>query len=343
MFEVQGVTMSWKRSLIILVGVQVLAMMAMGLFVPFLSLYLEDLGVVDQAEQRWWAGILRGASVFCSALLGVVWGTLSDRFGRKLMVPKTSIQRITKLEAKARFYLAKYSVPFGSVQAFFVPIKLLPTVLAQLQTLKDDFEKEVDYFIERFGESKEEVRTKHPEFWKKCLESTYPLDPKNLRSKFHFQWTVFQIGGISSITSMSDTDAVLLKDELEKTTKDFVGEYVETMRHKTMEFCDLVAARVNREPLDGEKEAKRITPRSLAMFRKSVETFKTMNIFGDNKIESLLHGLGEKFLGSTVTPSDLEASSMKTSLVSALDAIKKEISTDNDSEFISGAKRRITL
>ena len=263
--------------------------------------------------------------------------------GRKLLVPKSSLQRITKIEARGRFVLSKYSVPFGAIQAYFVPIKLLPTVLAQLQTLRDDFELEVDSFIERFGEAREEIKIKHSEFYEKCLSSSYPLDPKTLRKKYYFKWTVFKIDGISSITSLSDTDAIQLKKEMENTTKEFVGEYVETMRSKTIDFCNLVAARVKGEPLEGEEKAKKVTPRSIAMFRKAIANFQNMNIFNDDKVESLLQDLGKKFLGSTKTPSDFESSDMKTSLLAALDSIKSEATKDSGSQFISAAKRKIVL
>ena len=78
--------MSWKRNLIIMIGVQVLAAMAWGLTNPFLPLFITELGIDDPVEQRWWAGLIQGAPLFCTALMGVIWGTVADRWGRKSMV-----------------------------------------------------------------------------------------------------------------------------------------------------------------------------------------------------------------------------------------------------------------
>lgn len=78
--------MPWKRNLIIMIGVQILSAMAWGLTNPFLPLFITELGIDDPAGQRWWAGLIQGAPLFCTALMGVIWGTVADRWGRKSMV-----------------------------------------------------------------------------------------------------------------------------------------------------------------------------------------------------------------------------------------------------------------
>jgi MFS transporter, DHA1 family, multidrug resistance protein len=61
-----------------------IAIMGMSLVIPFLPLYLKELGVPDDAA-RLWAGWVGGANFLCAALFAPVWGSIADRFGRKPM------------------------------------------------------------------------------------------------------------------------------------------------------------------------------------------------------------------------------------------------------------------
>jgi DHA1 family multidrug resistance protein-like MFS transporter len=58
----------------------------MAAFIPFIPYYMAELGVTDEAERRIWAGLIVAAAPFMAAMVGPVWGALSDRVGRKIMV-----------------------------------------------------------------------------------------------------------------------------------------------------------------------------------------------------------------------------------------------------------------
>ncbi len=78
--------MSWRRNLIVLSAVQILAMAGMSMVMPFLAFYIETLGIHNEAEQRFWSGLILGVSLFFAAVMGPVWGTVGDRWGRKPMI-----------------------------------------------------------------------------------------------------------------------------------------------------------------------------------------------------------------------------------------------------------------
>ncbi len=63
----------------------------MTLLLPFLPLYVEQLGVTDHAAIVQWSGIAYGASFFSAALTAPLWGRLADRYGRKLMLIRASL------------------------------------------------------------------------------------------------------------------------------------------------------------------------------------------------------------------------------------------------------------
>nr|WP_222622034.1 MFS transporter [Variovorax sp. PAMC26660] len=64
---------------------------AMTLLLPFLPLYVEQLGVKDHAAIVQWSGVAYGATFFTAALVAPLWGRLADRYGRKPMLIRASL------------------------------------------------------------------------------------------------------------------------------------------------------------------------------------------------------------------------------------------------------------
>ena len=64
---------------------------AMTLLLPFLPLYVEQLGVTDHAAIAQWSGVAYGATFFAAALVAPLWGRLADLYGRKLMLIRASL------------------------------------------------------------------------------------------------------------------------------------------------------------------------------------------------------------------------------------------------------------
>src|SRR5206468_3936032 len=65
------------------------AELAFSFALPFIPLYLEqDLGVSDVAEAGLWAGAMAGGFAIAMGTMGPIWGTLADRYGRRLMVQR---------------------------------------------------------------------------------------------------------------------------------------------------------------------------------------------------------------------------------------------------------------
>ena len=64
---------------------------AMTLLLPFLPLYVEQLGVHDPAAIVQWSGAAYAASFLSAALVAPLWGRLADRYGRKLMLIRASL------------------------------------------------------------------------------------------------------------------------------------------------------------------------------------------------------------------------------------------------------------
>jgi len=81
----------WRRNLVVCMFGSFATIVAMTLLLPFLPLYVEQLGVSDPAAIVQWSGAAYGASFFSAALLAPLWGRLADRYGRKLMLIRASL------------------------------------------------------------------------------------------------------------------------------------------------------------------------------------------------------------------------------------------------------------
>lgn len=77
----------WKKNLIVLWFGQFLVMAGMTMIIPFLTLYLQfDLGLSDPHEISVWAGIIFAGNFVTAFIFQPIWGKVSDRFGRKMML-----------------------------------------------------------------------------------------------------------------------------------------------------------------------------------------------------------------------------------------------------------------
>ena len=81
----------WKRNLAVCVFGSFTTIVAMTLVLPFLPIYVEQLGVTDHAAILQWSGIAYGVTFFAAAFAAPLWGRLADRYGRKLMLIRASL------------------------------------------------------------------------------------------------------------------------------------------------------------------------------------------------------------------------------------------------------------
>ncbi len=76
---------NWKKNLYVMWICQFLAMVGMSSVVPFLPLYIRELGVTTIEETSKWSGLVFAGPFFVSLFLSSIWGNLGDKYGRKIM------------------------------------------------------------------------------------------------------------------------------------------------------------------------------------------------------------------------------------------------------------------
>ena len=81
----------WKKNLYLIWFAQVLSLTGFGFMMPFLPYYIQDLGVTDPVQVRFWVGIITSIPGLFLAVMAPLWGVLADRFGRKLMILRSML------------------------------------------------------------------------------------------------------------------------------------------------------------------------------------------------------------------------------------------------------------
>lgn len=80
----------WKQNMYVCLFGSFASSAALSLVLPFLPLYIEQLGIHDISGIEQWSGAAFGATFLMSAIIAPFWGKLADQHGRKLMLIRAS-------------------------------------------------------------------------------------------------------------------------------------------------------------------------------------------------------------------------------------------------------------
>jgi DHA1 family multidrug resistance protein-like MFS transporter len=79
---------SWRSTLFVMFIAQLFSIVGFAFVLPFIPFYIREIGVTDEKLVPIWAGVLGAASGLTMTIFSPIWGWLSDRYGRKLMVER---------------------------------------------------------------------------------------------------------------------------------------------------------------------------------------------------------------------------------------------------------------
>jgi MFS family permease len=96
-----GPILAWRRNLAALTAASFIGFTGFTLVMPFLPLYIAELGVRDVGAIALWTGFTLGVTPAITALLAPAWGRLADRFGRKLLVARSLASFVVIMAAMA--------------------------------------------------------------------------------------------------------------------------------------------------------------------------------------------------------------------------------------------------
>ncbi len=75
----------WERNVYAILLAVFVAFSGFTVVMPFLPLYVRQLGVTDPGQVAIWSGLIFGVSPVLAGLMAPVWGSVADRYGRKPM------------------------------------------------------------------------------------------------------------------------------------------------------------------------------------------------------------------------------------------------------------------
>ena len=76
----------WRKNLYLAWFAQILTLTGFGFILPFIPLFMSELGVTDARTLKLWVGVTAAVPGVAMALAAPFWGMISDRFGRKVMI-----------------------------------------------------------------------------------------------------------------------------------------------------------------------------------------------------------------------------------------------------------------
>jgi MFS family permease len=82
---------AWRRNVAAVTATSFIGFAGFTLVMPFLPLFIRQLGIEDVGAIALWTGAILGITPALTALLSPFWGRLADRFGRRLMVARSLI------------------------------------------------------------------------------------------------------------------------------------------------------------------------------------------------------------------------------------------------------------
>jgi DHA1 family multidrug resistance protein-like MFS transporter len=92
-------TSSWKRNRLVILASLSLALLGVMMVMPFVPLYVQELGETDPSRVALWSGAALGISGLEIALLLPLWDRLAERTGRKFQVLRSLVGSILGLSA----------------------------------------------------------------------------------------------------------------------------------------------------------------------------------------------------------------------------------------------------
>src|SRR5688500_2244708 len=97
---------------------------------PFLPLYLQQLGVEDVGEIALWSVRSLGITAAVTALMAALWGRLADRVGRKIMIERSLASFVVVMGVMAAVTNPWHVLALRGIQGLFAGYGALTLTMA---------------------------------------------------------------------------------------------------------------------------------------------------------------------------------------------------------------------
>src|SRR5262245_14154089 len=128
---------AWQRNVYAVTATSFMGYTGFTLVMPFLPLFIGQLGVTDPGQIAMWTGVSLGITPAMTAILAPAWGRLGDRFGRKIMVERSLVSFVVLFAAMAYVTRAWQVLAIRAVQGLFAGYGSLSVAMAAESAPRD--------------------------------------------------------------------------------------------------------------------------------------------------------------------------------------------------------------
>ncbi len=128
---------AWRRNLFAVTATSFMGYTGFTIAMPFLPMFISQLGVSDVGEVALWTGFSLGITPALTALLSPVWGKLADRFGRKIMVERSLVSFMLLMAAMAFVTRAWHVLALRAAQGLFAGYGSISIAMAAESSPRD--------------------------------------------------------------------------------------------------------------------------------------------------------------------------------------------------------------
>jgi len=128
---------TWQRNVYAVTAACFLGFAGFTIVMPFLPLFIAQLGVTGVGSIAIWTGVSLGITPGLTALLAPAWGRLGDRYGRKIMVERSMISFVVLMTAMAFVTRAWHVLAIRIVQGIFAGYGSLSVAMAAESAPRD--------------------------------------------------------------------------------------------------------------------------------------------------------------------------------------------------------------
>jgi MFS family permease len=121
---------TWQRNVFAVTAASFMGYTGFTLVMPFLPLFIRQLGVTDVGDIAMWTGVSLGVTPALTALLAPAWGRLGDRYGRKVMVERSMVSFVVLMAAMAYVTRPWHVLALRAVQGLFAGYGSLSVAMA---------------------------------------------------------------------------------------------------------------------------------------------------------------------------------------------------------------------
>lgn len=237
--------------------------------------------------------------------------------GHKRLIKKSALAEIETIRGKAYSIVEQHSTESWIPHLRFMSKTSSEKVIAMLKTLKLDYFKAVDKFIEQYPSLKEEMLKEYPQ-WSEALLPLYP-SVAQVKASFHFEVSEYAVSMVTAEGELLSEAKMEIEAGMMAKLDSFLKDTVKNTRQLFLQELQSVKEKID----SGEK----VNSKTIKKIHDMIEVAESKDIAGDVEFIALLSDFKKKF---TVDAS--KEKSFKDEVAGTLDKILETAGDEKNAE-----------